>query len=79
MAKVEQALGTNWSEDSEGKKCKEIGDTFERILDISRVVQDWNSEVTLYKRSLDSNEQLFEVVQKKKQLKIRVNTGEKLS
>lgn len=31
-------LGTNWSEDPEGRKCKEIGDTFDKILDTNKVV-----------------------------------------
>ena len=38
-------LGSNWTEDPEGKKLKDIGDTFERILDVSKVVADWNSDV----------------------------------
>lgn len=52
MAKVEQVLGTNWSEDPEGKRCKDIGDTFERILDVSKVVADWHTDVAQYNRSL---------------------------
>lgn len=66
MAKVEQVLGSQWAEDTDGRKCKEIGDTFEKILDVTKVLTDWNSDITNYKRNLDQNEKLLEVVQKRK-------------
>lgn len=80
MAKVEQVLGSNWSEDPEGKKCKETGDTFDRILDVTKVTGDYFNELNQHKKVVgEQSEKLFEVVQKKKQLEIRVNTDEKLS
>ena len=38
MQKIEQILGPNWADDSEGKILKEIGDTFEKKLDVSKVI-----------------------------------------
>ena len=46
MQKVEQILGANWADDSEGKKCKEIGETFEKILDVTPILEDWKADVT---------------------------------
>ena len=43
-------MGSNWWEDPEGRKCKEIGDTFEKILDVNRVVTEWNNDVNTYKK-----------------------------
>ena len=79
MAKVEQVLGSHWAEDPDGKRCKEIGETFEKILDVSKVVTDWNLDITKYKKNLEQNVRILEVIQKRKQLEVRVNTEEKLS
>lgn len=53
MAKVEQVLGSHWAEDPDGKRCKEIGETFEKILDVTKVVSDWNLDITKYKKNLE--------------------------
>ncbi len=46
-------MGNQWYEDPEGKKCKDIGDTFEKILDVTKILNDWNNDITNYKKNLD--------------------------
>lgn len=63
----------------DGKKCKEIGDTFEKILDTTQTIEEWKVDIANHNKTFGQNERLFEVVTKKKNLEIKVNYEKKLS
>ncbi|CAD8134930.1 unnamed protein product [Paramecium octaurelia] len=79
MQKVEQILGPQWAEDTDGKKCKEMGETFERILDSGPALEEWKQEINQHNKAVSQNEKLFEVVTRRRGLEIRVNYEKKLS
>lgn len=45
LQRVENVLGKEWHEHSDGRKCKEIGEAFKQRLDVIPMVQNWTDKI----------------------------------
>jgi dynein heavy chain 1 len=79
MERVENVLGPQWAEHPEGKKLKEIGDMFEKHLNIQPIYDIWKEEILNFTKDMNMNHKIFDIQQKKKnQLEIFVNFDERM-
>ena len=77
MERVQDILGSDWQNTTEGSQLQEIAETFEKHLNNTQLIDNWNRDITFFLNQMNLNERIFAVVQKKK-LEIIVNFDEKI-
>ena len=80
MERVETILGKNWFEHPEGKALKDIGDNFEKHLNVISIAETHIKEMQSLSSDLHYQDKIFAVVTKKRsdKLELIVNFDEKI-
>jgi len=80
MERVETILGKNWSDHQEGKALKEIGDSFEKHLNVTAIAENNIREMQNLSGDKHYQDKIFAVIPKKRSDKVEliVNFDEKV-
>ena len=61
MNRIKSVLGEDLTSHPEGKDLKDMGDMFEKKLNLWSICDDWRKEVVELARKVDYNKSLFDV------------------